>query len=119
VFALPSYGEALPMSLLEALSAGLPAVATPVGAVPDVVVDGVTGCLVAPGDQAGLKRALSKLLLDRAYAARLGDAARRSVRLRFGADRVIPLLEDLYEAAGLRALGADKPVLNPGLKEAA
>ena len=119
VFALPSYGEALPMSLLEALAAGVPAVATPVGAVPDVVVDGVTGCLVAPGDQAGLKRALAKLLLDRAYAARLGEAARRSVRLRFGADRVIPMLEDLYEAAGLRALGADKPALNPGLKEAA
>ena len=119
VFALPSYGEALPMSLLEALAAGVPAVATPVGAVPDVVADGVTGCLVAPGDQAGLRRALAKLLLDRSYAVRLGEAARRSVRLRFGADRVIPMLEDLYEAAGLRALGADKPVLNPGLKEAA
>jgi len=87
VFALPSYGEALPMSLLEALGAGVPTVTTPVGAIPEVVADGVTGCLVAPGDQAGLKRALAKLLLDRAYATRLGDAARRSVQARFGAAR--------------------------------
>jgi glycosyltransferase involved in cell wall biosynthesis len=107
------------MSLLEALGAGVPAVATPVGAVPDVVADGVTGCLVAPGDQAGLKRALAKLLLDRAYATRLGDAARRSVQARFGAARVVPMLESLYEAAGLRALGEEKPVLGPKLKEAA
>src|SRR5262245_13368528 len=107
------------MSLLEALGAGVPAVTTPVGAIPDVVVDGVTGCLVAPGDQAGLKRALVKLLLDRPYAARLGDAARRSAQARFGASRVIPLLESLYEAAGLRVLREEKPTVSPGLKEAA
>jgi glycosyltransferase involved in cell wall biosynthesis len=119
VFALPSYGEALPMSLLEALSAGVPAVVTPVGAVPEVVTDGVTGCLVSPGDTGSLKRALAKLLGDRALAARLGEAARQSVRLRFAPGRVIPPLEDLYEAAGLRALGEEKPIVSPDLKQAA
>jgi glycosyltransferase involved in cell wall biosynthesis len=117
VFALPSYEEALPMSLLEALGAGVPAVATPVGALPDVVVDGVTGCLVAPGDTAGLRRALARLLVDRELAARMGEAARRSVRLRFAPDRVLPMLEDLYLAAGLRAAAQDKAM--PDLKQAA
>jgi glycosyltransferase involved in cell wall biosynthesis len=118
-FALPSYTESLPVSLLEALGAGVPTVATPVGAIPDVLVDGVTGHLVAPGDKAGLKRALAKLLLDRPAAARLGETARQSVRLRFAADRVVPPLEDLYEAAGLRAVGDDKPAMQPDLKQAA
>jgi len=118
-FALPSYAESLPVSLLEALSAGVPTVATPVGAIPDVLTDGVTGCMVAPGDKAGLKRVLAKLLVDRAAAARLGEAARQSVRLRFAAERVVPPLEDLYEAAGLRAIGADKPAMQADLKQAA
>src|SRR5262245_17791217 len=50
VFALPSYDEALPVSLLEAMGAGVPVIASPVGGVHEVVVDGVTGFLVAPGD---------------------------------------------------------------------
>jgi len=106
------------MSLLEALGAGVPAVVTPVGALPDVVVDGVTGCVVALGDTAGLRRALAKLLADRALAARLGEAARRSVRIRFAAERVLPVLENLYEAAGLRLLAAEKPAMRD-LKQAA
>src|SRR5205823_160349 len=56
VFALPSYDEALPLSLLEAMSAGVPAVVSPVGGIPEVVVDGVSGLLVAPGDVATLER---------------------------------------------------------------
>src|SRR4030095_16460352 len=64
-FALPSYDEAPPMSLLEAMAAGVPAVVSPVGGVPEVVVDGVSGLFVAPGDVATLQRLLRKLLLDR------------------------------------------------------
>ena len=120
VLALPSYDEGLPMSVLEAMSAGVPAVVSPVGALPEAVVDGVSGLLIAPGDTAGLKRALGKLLLDRQLAARMGAAARESVRLRFAPERVIPQLEDLYEAAGLRSLvGAPQPERTIDLKEAA
>jgi glycosyltransferase involved in cell wall biosynthesis len=120
VLALPSYDEGLPMSVLEAMSAGVPAVVSPVGALPEAVMDGVTGLLVGPGDTAGLKRALGKILLDRKLAARMGAAARESVRLRFAPERVIPQLEDLYEATGLRSLvQATEPVRTIDLKEAA
>jgi glycosyltransferase involved in cell wall biosynthesis len=95
-FALPSYAEGLPVSLLEAMSAGVPVVASPVGDIPEVVVDGVTGFLAAPGDTAALARSLRKLLLDRALGARIGAAARESVRLRFAPERAIARLEEIY-----------------------
>jgi glycosyltransferase involved in cell wall biosynthesis len=110
VFALPSYDETLPMSVLEAMSAGVPVVVSAVGALPEVVVDGVSGYLVAPGDTASLKRSLGKLLLERELAERMGAAARETVRLRFAPERVLPELESLYAAVGLNAL-AKRPVL--------
>lgn len=104
VFALPSYEEALPMSLLEAMSAGVPVIASPVGGIPEVVVDGVSGFLCAPGDGASLQRALRKLLLDRSLGARIGAAARESARLRFAPERALSRLEELFAAVGLSAL---------------
>jgi glycosyltransferase involved in cell wall biosynthesis len=114
-FALPSYQEALPVSLIEAMSAGVPAVASPVGGIPEVLQDGVSGFLVAPGDKAGLERALRNILLDRARAERLGAAARESARLRFQPERVLPALEELYAAIGLSA----PRMAEPPLKKAA
>jgi glycosyltransferase involved in cell wall biosynthesis len=99
--ALPSYAEGLPVSLLEAMSAGVPVVASPVGGIPEVVVDGVTGFLAAPGDTAALSRLLRKLLLDRALGARIGAAARESVRLRFAPERAIARLEEIYADTGM------------------
>jgi glycosyltransferase involved in cell wall biosynthesis len=105
VFALPSYDEALPMSLIEAMAAGVPVVASSVGGIPEAVVDGVSGFVCAPGDVATLQRLLRKLLLDRGLAARIGAAARESVRLRHGAERVFARLEQLYAGLGLHAFG--------------
>jgi glycosyltransferase involved in cell wall biosynthesis len=120
VFALPSYEEALPMSLLEAMGAGLPVIASPVGGIPEVVVDGVSGFLCAPGDRASLQRALRKLLLDRSLAARIGAAARESVRLRFAPERALPRLEQVYAAVGLCGLAeARSPLRDIGMKGAA
>ncbi len=104
VFALPSSAEGMPVSLLEAMSAGVPVVASPVGGIPEAVLDGSTGLLVAPGDKIGLERALRRILLDRALAAKLGAAARESARLRFSPARVLPRLEDLYARLGVRDL---------------
>src|SRR3954471_15697928 len=103
VFALPSTSEGLPVSLLEAMSAGVPVVATPVGGVPEVVSDGASGFLVAPGDKGALERALRRLLMDRKLAARMGAAARETARARFSPERALPVLENLYESLPRRA----------------
>jgi len=117
LFALPSYDEALPISLLEAMSAGVPVIATPVGGVHEAVVDGVTGFLVAPGDTQTLERLLVRLLQDRALAERIGAAGRQSVRLRYAAERALPRLEALYADLGLARLAA--PAAEAELKKAA
>jgi glycosyltransferase involved in cell wall biosynthesis len=113
-FALPCYAAGLPVSLLEAMAAGVPVVASSVGGIPEAVADGASGFLVAPGDTAALSRLLRKLLLDRALGERIGAAARETVRLRFAPERVVPRLEEIYADAGLAApgiaLGMRKPV---------
>jgi glycosyltransferase involved in cell wall biosynthesis len=105
VYALPSYAEGMPVSLLEAMAAGVPVVASPVGGIPEVVVDGVGGFLAAPGDVATLTRLLRKLLLDRRLGAKIGAAARETVRLRFAPERALPKLEALYADLGLEQTG--------------
>lgn len=106
-FALPSYEEALPVGLLEAMGAGVPPVASAVGGIPEVVVDGVSGFLVAPGDRSSLERALRRLLIDTKLAGRIGAAARETVRLRFAPERALPQLEEIYVALGVHAAGAE------------
>ena len=103
VFALPSYEAALPVSLAEAMSAGVPVVAAPVGGIPEVVADGASGFLVAPGDKVGLERALRRVLVDKNLAARMAAAARETARHRFAPERAIAPLEDLYDGLGVSA----------------
>jgi glycosyltransferase involved in cell wall biosynthesis len=74
ILVLPSYDENLPMSVIEGMAAGLAVVATPVGAVEDIILDGETGLLVPPGDVDALADALSQLIVDPALRSRLGTA---------------------------------------------
>lgn len=114
VLALPSYEEAAPMSVLEAMAAGVPVVVSPVGGLPEVVADGVSGLFAAPGDVATLSRQLRKLLLDRKLGARIGAAARDSVRLRCAPERALARLADVYAGLGLTAYGqAAAPAHDP------
>jgi glycosyltransferase involved in cell wall biosynthesis len=119
VFALPSYDEALPVSLIEAMSAGVPPVVSPVGGIPEIVQEGISGVFVAPGDKAGLERRLKRLLLDRALAERIGAAARESARLRFAPERILARLEEIYAAAGVTRIGATELPQAATLKKAA
>jgi L-malate glycosyltransferase len=94
---LCSLSEGLSNSILEAMAAGNPVVATRVGAAADAVVDGETGRLVPPADPAALAAAIEELLADPARARRMGEAGRARARERYAADAVIPKLEALYE----------------------
>ena len=99
------------MSLIEAMSAGIPVVACPVGGIAEVVADGASGYLVAPGDKGSLERALRRLLIERELAARLGAAARETAKARFAPERALSVLENIYQSLGVNASGGPAPRL--------
>jgi glycosyltransferase involved in cell wall biosynthesis len=88
VFVLPSLSEGLPLSLLEAMAAARPVVATAVGGVPEVVQAGVTGFMVPPGSPVKLATRILTLLEDRALSAAIGAAAQAHVREAFSVERM-------------------------------
>lgn len=100
IYALPSYSEGLPMSVLEAMAAGLPVVCTPVGGLPEAVSDGIEGRVVPPGDIHALAGALEELLASSDLRRRMGEAARRKVESRFSDATILPQLEELYLRLG-------------------
>ena len=79
IVVLPSHREGLPVCLIEAMAHGRPVVATTVGGIPELVADGRTGLLVTPGDAAGLRVALERLLADAELRDRMGRAGRNRV----------------------------------------
>ena len=96
IYALPSYNEGLPMSLLEAMAAGLPVVTTPVGGIPDVVREGVDGHFVKPGDVDALAARIAALLADPLRARAMGLAGHEHVRTEFGAEMLVPRVEAVW-----------------------
>lgn len=88
--------ETLPVTLLEAAACGRPAVATAVGSVADVVVDGETGFVVPSGDAAALADRLARLLLDATLRERMGSAARRRAEAHFDERDMIRRYERLF-----------------------
>lgn len=96
VFTLPSHAEALPMSILECMAAGLPVVASRVGGIPLAVEDGATGLLVEPRDVEGLARSLVAVLTDPARRREMGRAGRRRAEERFSAEVLVPRIEALW-----------------------
>jgi glycosyltransferase involved in cell wall biosynthesis len=117
VFVLPSHAEGVPVSLLEAMAAGCPVVATAVGGIPDVIGDGENGLLVAPGDPAALAAALRRLLVDRSLACRLAAAARETVRQGHGVQRSLEDLGRIYAGLGVRSGPARSRDSVPRLQE--
>jgi glycosyltransferase involved in cell wall biosynthesis len=96
IFVLSSRSEGLPLSILEAMAARLPVVASNVGGVSEVVVDGDTGLLVPPGDPQSLAAAIERLLEDPVLCRRLGEAGRIRVVEHFDLAAVHQAHLDLY-----------------------
>jgi glycosyltransferase involved in cell wall biosynthesis len=96
VLVLTSLNEGTPVTAIEALAAGVPVVATDVGGVADVVRDKETGFLVPPGDAGALARSVSALLSDTGRGHAMAQAGQQDVLARFGRDRLIADMEELY-----------------------
>jgi glycosyltransferase involved in cell wall biosynthesis len=93
---LPSVNEGTPVSVIEALAAGRPAVATRVGGVPDVVRDGVDGFLSDVGDASTLADRLAELARDPERRAEMGRKGREHVVQRYAVDRLVDDVDRLY-----------------------
>jgi glycosyltransferase involved in cell wall biosynthesis len=99
VIAVPSTApDPLPGAAVEAAAAGCAVVASAHGGLPEIIRDGVTGRLVAPGDPDALARAAVELIDDPGLAARLGAAAAADVRDRFAPTQLLESVRSLYDS---------------------
>ena len=93
---LSSANEGTPVTLIEALAAGRPVVATRVGGVEDVVEDGVTGHLVRPGDTHAIAERLALLAADPELRRRMGETGRAQMLQRYAVPRLVDDVDRLY-----------------------
>jgi glycosyltransferase involved in cell wall biosynthesis len=99
LFVLPSWQEGMPLSLLEAMSAGRPVLVTPVGAIPEVITDGCEGRIVPVREPDLLAKVMKELLLQGDDRDELGLAGRRRWESRHSATVMYSALEDVWRRA--------------------
>jgi glycosyltransferase involved in cell wall biosynthesis len=107
VLALPSAQENLSMVIAQAMAAGKPVVATPVGGIPEMVSDGETGFLVDVGDVDRLADALLRLLRDPSLRARMGQSGREFALENYGADTVARRTYNVYQKVAATGLSSE------------
>lgn len=95
-FVLSTHYEGLPLSIMEAMRAGLPVVATRVSGIPEEVLDGETGLLVPHRDVAALAGALGRLAAAPAVRQRMGEAGRQKFLREFTIERMLAETEGVY-----------------------
>jgi sugar transferase (PEP-CTERM/EpsH1 system associated) len=98
LFALPSLSEGMPLTVLEAMAARLPVVATRVGALPQLVEEGVTGFLVEPKDDRALAERFARFRMNPRLAERFGQPARIKVEREYSLDLMLQRYAELYHS---------------------
>ena len=107
-FLLPSYGEGLPVVIMEAMAASRPVITTYIAGVPELVVEGVNGWLVPPADVHALAKAIQEFAVASAEELNaLGTSARERVMTRHVVDTEIPKLARLFESSAPRPSDAE------------
>jgi len=96
IFVLPSYGEGLPMSVLEAMSYAVPVITTTVGGLPELIRDGESGFLVEPGQRNQLVDRLGRLVCDAELRRSMGTAGRRTVERSHGIETMVHQVSAAY-----------------------
>ncbi|MDP8899836.1 MAG: glycosyltransferase family 4 protein [Actinomycetota bacterium] len=112
VFCLPSWWEAMPLSVLEAMASGLPVVATRVGDIPRIVDDEVTGILVPARDHEALADALEVYLADSGRRRAAGQAGRERVEKGYSVDAMVRATVDAYRSVTESSLTTPSRQLN-------
>ena len=101
IFVMSSITEGLGTSVLDAMAAAKPVVGTTAGGIPEMVVDGETGFLVAPRDREAMASAIVRLLKDEPLRRRMGEAGLARVRARFSAERMVQDTVRVYQRVAL------------------
>ena len=96
VFALPSYLEGLPISIIEAMALGIPAISTNINAIPEAIINLETGILIEPGDSDALKNAVQNLKDDEHLRAKLAANGRRYALEKFDEKTVAKIAVESY-----------------------
>ena len=96
IFVLPTYSEAMPMVILEALAAGLPIISTPIGAIPDIIKDGINGFLIEPNSPKQLAEKILFLLHNEETKKRIGEVNIQLAKNEYDVKVILNKLEQLY-----------------------
>lgn len=96
IFCLPSYAEGFPMAVLDAWAYGIPVITTPVGGIPDILVDNINGLLIQPGDPAGIASALEKLIGDETLQDNLSKESLKLSKTAFSLNSITQQLDGIY-----------------------
>jgi glycosyltransferase involved in cell wall biosynthesis len=97
IYVLPSHSEGMPYSIIEAMAAALPIIATRIGSIPEVVVDGENGLLIPPGDVPALSGSIETLTADRELRQTMGEANRERIRLRYSSQTALESIRQVYD----------------------
>ena len=98
IFVLPSYGEGMPMSILEAMSYSVPVISTLVGGIPELIEDGETGVLVNSGDLDMLYKKMNDLIHNEKYRKTLGENGRMKIEKHYNIADHIQKIDNIYQS---------------------